>query len=209
VIIDTWRCIKPAASAKASSSAYDEDARGMQVLHAIAKARPGLAILVIHHTRKQEADDVFDTISGTHGLTGVADTLMILGPHGEGVRLSATSRDMEGYEKALKRDAETGGWLLAGEARELAKSSERRVILNALAGAPDDGMSAQDVADLVDKPQSTVRRSLARMVQAGEVRRVSRGRFACPDCPNVPTAMAAGGDDWDNGTDWTGDNNGD
>jgi hypothetical protein len=204
VIIDTWRCIKPAASAKASGSAYDEDARGMQALHAIAKTRPGLAIIVVHHTRKMEADDVFDTISGTHGLTGVADTLMILGPHGEGVRLSATSRDMEGYEKALKRDAETGGWMLAGEARELAKSSERRVILDALAGAPDDGLSAREVSDLCGKKLDTVRRMLTRMAQAGEVAQPRRGRYRCPDCPNVPSARAAGGDDWDNGTDWTG-----
>jgi hypothetical protein len=36
-------------------------------LHKLAHAR-GIAIVVIHHVRKMEADDPFDMVSGTNGL---------------------------------------------------------------------------------------------------------------------------------------------
>jgi len=40
--------------------------------------RYGICILLVHHTRKQTADDKFDMISGTTGLLGVADGAFLL-----------------------------------------------------------------------------------------------------------------------------------
>lgn len=37
-----------------------------------------VCLLVVHHTRKQGAEDCFDTISGTNGLMGAADGAFIL-----------------------------------------------------------------------------------------------------------------------------------
>jgi hypothetical protein len=202
IIIDTWRCIKPGADGR--KSAYDEDAAGMQRLHGIAKEWPGLCILVVHHTRKLDADDPMDTISGTTGLTGVPDTLLVLARHGDGARLVAVSREMEDYDKALKRNRQTKGWAIIGDAKQLAATAERQEIFEALAGAPAEGMSASDVADVVGKRLDTVRRTLSRMAHAGEIIRSGRGRFACPNGPIVPSPKAAPDDDWDNGTDGTG-----
>ena len=201
VIIDTWRCIKPATDGRRSG--YDEDAAGMQRLHAIAKHRPGLCILVVHHTRKMEADDPMDMISGTTGLTGVPDTLLVLARHGEGARLVAVSREMDGYDKALKRNADTNGWTIIGDAKQLAATSERQEILEALAGAPPEGLSSRDVADVVGKAEATVRRTLSRMAKNGEVTRLQRGRFACPNSHIVPSLKVVARDDWDFGTDGT------
>ena len=38
----------------------------------------GITVLVVHHTRKEGAEDVFNTISGTNGLMGAADGALIL-----------------------------------------------------------------------------------------------------------------------------------
>ena len=38
----------------------------------------GICLLLVHHTRKQNSDDKFDTISGTNGLLGAADGGFIL-----------------------------------------------------------------------------------------------------------------------------------
>ena len=38
----------------------------------------GIALLPVHHTRKQQADDKFDMISGTNGLLGAADGAFVL-----------------------------------------------------------------------------------------------------------------------------------
>ena len=38
----------------------------------------GVTVLVVHHTRKEGAEDVFNMISGTNGLMGAADGALIL-----------------------------------------------------------------------------------------------------------------------------------
>ena len=38
----------------------------------------GIALLLVHHTRKEGAEDVFNTISGTNGLMGAADGALLL-----------------------------------------------------------------------------------------------------------------------------------
>jgi len=38
----------------------------------------GIAVLVLTHTREMDADDPIDTISGTLGIAGCADTSAIL-----------------------------------------------------------------------------------------------------------------------------------
>jgi RecA-family ATPase len=53
--------------------AYEADYKVLSGLQALA-GRYGVAIVVVHHTRKMEADDPFDSVSGTRGLTGAADT---------------------------------------------------------------------------------------------------------------------------------------
>lgn len=175
VIIDTWRTVKLASNGR--GSAYDEDATGLNPLHQLTKDHPGLAMLVVHHTRKLDADDPFDTISGTHGLTGVADTLMVAGNHGEGAKLSGQGRDIEGYEKALVRDKLTGGWKLNGDARELAKTSERQEILNVLNEAEGEPVSLAAVALEVGKTKSNVFHLLKRMIGEGLVRKQGHGKY--------------------------------
>lgn len=38
----------------------------------------GICLLLVHHTRKQKADDTFDMISGTNGLLGAADGAFLM-----------------------------------------------------------------------------------------------------------------------------------
>ena len=202
ITLDVWRAIKPLATGR--GSAYDEDSIGAAPLLELTKRRPGVCILILHHTRKMEAEDPFDTISGTNGLTGVPDTLMVLAKHGEVAKLSARGREFEEYEKALNRDRSTGGWTMIGEASLIGKTSERQAIIDTLRLA-DEPMTAQEVSDLIDEPYANVRKRLARMARAGEIGKASRGRYVypCPNGPNVPNHQADP-DDWDHGTDGTG-----
>lgn len=201
VILDTWRCIKPNVSGR--GSAYDEDASGLSPLHELSKAHPGVAFIVIHHVRKMDADDVFDTISGTHGLTGVADTLMVLARHGEGAKLCAQGRDLDGYEKALNRDAMTGGWIVTGDAASVAKTDERQQILDVLADG--DELGPREIADLTGQPYVNIRQTITRMAKAGEVIKAKRGlyRHPCHNSHNVTSTGGSGGNS-DNVTDVTG-----
>ena len=175
IILDTWRAIKPPGSPR--GSAYDEDANAAAPLLEFGKRRPGLANLVVHHVRKTDADDVFDTISGSHGLTGIFDTLMVLARHGAGAKLVAQGRDLDGYEKALERDRRTGGWIVNGEVIPLAKTGERQELLDLLAKA-EGALSLSEIAEMVGKKPDAVRHLLKPLVEEGSVTQPGHGRYA-------------------------------
>ena len=66
VIIDTLQRIRGRTPDNGSYAAdYDTIAK----LKAFSDQR-GIALLLVHHTRKEGAEDVFDTISGTNGILG-------------------------------------------------------------------------------------------------------------------------------------------
>lgn len=174
VILDTLRAIKSVSRGR--GSAYDEDAAAVAPLLDLARRHPGVAFLVIHHVRKSEAADIFDMISGTHGLTGVFDALLVLARHGEGAKLAAQGRDLEPYEKAMERDRRTGGWIVKGDAVALAKTEERQELLDLLATA-DRPLSLAELANDVGKAKDTTRHLLKALVAEGSVSQPSHGKY--------------------------------
>lgn len=174
VILDTWRAIKPPAGRGPS---YDEDATAAAPLLEFVKRRPGIAVVVVHHVRKAEADDVFDTISGTHGLTGIFDTLMVLARHGAGAKLAAQGRDLDSYEKGLERDRRTGGWIVKGEVVPLAKTAERQELLDLLAKA-EGPLSLSEIAEAVGKKPDAVRHLLKPLVEESSIYQPGHGLYA-------------------------------
>jgi hypothetical protein len=75
VIIDTLAMVR--SPKKQDESTYDSDYAAVLELRKLAN-ETGVAIIVVHHLRKADSDDAFDTISGTLGLTGAPDTIMVL-----------------------------------------------------------------------------------------------------------------------------------
>jgi RecA-family ATPase len=72
VILDTLAGVKPIRN----NSGYAEDYDSLTALHRLAND-VGIGVLVLHHTRKLDAEDPLDTISGTLGLAGCADTALV------------------------------------------------------------------------------------------------------------------------------------
>ena len=75
VIIDTLAMVR--MPNRKDQSTYDADYAAVKELRKLAN-EAGIAIVLVHHLRKAEADDAFDTVSGTLGLTGAPDTILIL-----------------------------------------------------------------------------------------------------------------------------------
>lgn len=65
-----------------------------------------------------EADDPFDMVSGTNGLTGAADTILVLRRQAGNVTLYARGRDIEEQETACRFDKVTCRWTLLGDAQD-------------------------------------------------------------------------------------------
>ena len=74
IIIDTLQKIREAGGDKYS---YANDYEVVGKLKRLADDC-GVCLLLVHHTRKQQADDKFDMISGTNGLLGAADGAFLL-----------------------------------------------------------------------------------------------------------------------------------
>ena len=74
IVIDTLQRVRSRTPDNGSYAAdYDTLARLKEFSDTY-----GVTVLVVHHTRKEGAEDVFNTISGTNGLMGAADGALIL-----------------------------------------------------------------------------------------------------------------------------------
>ena len=74
IIIDTLQQVREVGGENYS---YANDYQIIARLKSFADSY-GVCLMVVHHTRKQKADDAFDMISGTNGLMGAADGAFLL-----------------------------------------------------------------------------------------------------------------------------------
>ena len=84
----------------------------------------GITLLLVHHTRKQKADDTFDMISGTNGLLGAADGAFLLQKEkrtGNTATLEVSGGDQQDQRLHLKRNESTLAWDLERTETELWK----------------------------------------------------------------------------------------
>jgi hypothetical protein len=179
IVIDILKLVRPGK--RFGQADYDTDYEAIRGLPALAHDTPGLSIIVSHHDRKAEADDVFDTLSGTLGLTGGVDTIALL-KHARGnVTLHIRGRDLiEEVEKSVVFDRATARWKIVGDAEEVQKSEQRTYMLAALKTAPY-GMTTTELRDIVGVESNAAMSSLLqRMVVAGEVARIKRGLYGLP-----------------------------
>ena len=120
IIIDTLQKIREAAGEKYS---YANDYEIIARLKKLTDQCP-ISILIVHHTRKQEAEDQFDTISGTNGLLGAADGAFILQKEkrtDNNALLDVAGRDQQDQRLRLAFDREHCIWQLTGVETELWK----------------------------------------------------------------------------------------
>ena len=109
IIIDTLKRVREIGGAEYSySSDYDIVSR----LKAVADSYK-VTMVIVHHTRKLEADDKFDMIAGTNGLLGAADGGFVLSKEkrtSNAAVLDVTGRDQPDQRLHLFRNEETLAW---------------------------------------------------------------------------------------------------
>jgi len=158
---------------------YDADYRAMSLLQELA-TELGIAIVVIHHQRKLDSDDPLDAASGSTGLTGAADSVLVLGRDGQGTTLSGRGRDIDDIGVALSFDKTKGRWSILGDAQEVRRSESRSSILDVLKAVPEP-MTPADIAIMTGIESNVVGVQLHRMMRSGEVLSRTRGRYSHPD----------------------------
>jgi hypothetical protein len=178
IIVDILERVRDRNS-KTNASAYTTDYEALVALHGIATEHR-LSILVLHNQRKAAAEDLMDTVSGTGGLGGALDTLLVLGKDEVSSFLYGRGRDLEEFNHAVQQSKDMR-WQNLGSRPEAQVSPERQLIVAALfkAGRP---MTAAEVAQAVPTMKAVnVKNRLAEMYKDGEVEAVARGVYRLPD----------------------------
>jgi hypothetical protein len=175
-IVDTLAKVRAPGNPKASPYQNDHDAlAGLQKL----ADELGIAVVVNHHDRKMDADDVFDTVSGTLGLTGAVDTILVLTKKAQGTTLHIRGRDIED-ENPLALQFNNGRWSVLGSASEVQRSDERTRIIKILADAADGLSVAEIMAGANLRSRSAADFLLFKLAEAGDIERVKRGLYGMP-----------------------------
>ncbi|MGO8761919.1 MAG: AAA family ATPase [Desulfobaccales bacterium] len=164
VIIDTLA--RARAPQKGGQNVYDADVKGLTLLQDLA-FKHNLALVVVHHIRKQKADDILATVSGSYGIAGTADSIAILTRSGRGkdAILTITGRDIEDQELDLKFSG--GKWELLDleDSKEAKLSPERQAIIDTI--KENGPMTPGQVAEKLKKNNSTIKTTLRRMADGG------------------------------------------
>jgi DNA-binding MarR family transcriptional regulator len=176
VVVDVYARVKGVTDHR--EDRYQADYRQVSRLKEIAD-RWAVPVLVVHHTRKQASEDALDLVSGTTGLTGAADAVLVLrrSRGSADANLFVTGRDVEEKEYPLKLQG--GRWsLLDGEARDYEVSDQRRRILNILRSRP--GLTPKSISAATGLDHSVVKHLVRRMADSGDLATAGDGTYSPP-----------------------------
>jgi hypothetical protein len=176
VIVDTLAQFRPRASR--GDTLYSADYAAIAGLQKLASTY-NIADLIVHHDRKADADDPFDTVSGSLGITGAADTILILKRQSSGVTLYVRGRDIEESEKALQFDKVSCRWAVLGDAADVHRSDERKRILEVLTDSAEP-LAPKGIQVATGMDRNAIDQLLFKMVRDGEVTKTARGRYSAP-----------------------------
>jgi hypothetical protein len=192
VIVDVLRKVRPMSDGK--GNAYNEDYDTLTALKDLAD-KYGVAVVAVHHTRKAVDDsDVFNEVSGSTGLTGAADAVLLAkrARNTADAVLHITGRDVTEHEYGLTFDPNRCMWTLLEEPVALATmGNTRRTILRHL--EDHQGETPQQIATATGINLNTVKSNVRRMVDDHQLDTDGEGRYFPPLATPDATATRATG----------------
>jgi DNA-binding Lrp family transcriptional regulator len=169
VAVDTLQRVRPAGTGR--RGAYEVDVEDLSRLQDLFRDRP-TALVIVHHARKATSDDFLMSVSGTYGLTGSADTIVVI----KRARLeafgtiTATGRDIEEVEISVRFDE--GRW--EATAASLPEGRFERAEVYKIIEEQGPIFPAA-IAEQLGKTRQAVDTMVQRMVDAGDVSRTLGG----------------------------------
>jgi RecA-family ATPase len=137
VILDTLGKVMPPAG---NGSQYGHDYSVLSALKATSDAVPGSSLVIVHHTRKMDGGDFLDAVSGTQGIAGAADTVLVLKRerHDDRATLQVTSRDAAEGEYSLSLNASMAWELEGGDLAAASQAAQTARLTSTLSDRSGD-----------------------------------------------------------------------
>jgi hypothetical protein len=167
VAIDTLQRVRTRGDSR--RNAYEVDVEDLARLQDIFKDR-AVGLLIVHHSKKDAGDDFLASVSGTYGITGSADTTLVI----QRKRLETfgkfvvTGRDVQEIEEPVQFNGMT--WSSAP--RSLAEASFEQAEVYKVIEA-EGPIFPKAIADLIGSSREAVQRLVEKLVAGGSV---ARGR---------------------------------
>jgi hypothetical protein len=173
------------APRKAKADPYSQDYEALTAVRELTRKYPAIAFEFVHHTRKMNAADPLDEISGTQGIAGSADGVLILKrPRGNSRgELHVIGRDIEDDGAyAVDFNKATAKWEMVGDASEVETGAGRTAVLKALTALTALGGTASlaDVTMQSGMTKQYVFQLLGELVDRGFVTKPARGMYEIP-----------------------------
>jgi hypothetical protein len=130
VIVDILERVRQRDASREKQSLYSADYGALVALQELA-SEAMLSIVVCHHQRKLGADDLIDTLSGTLGLGGAVDSVLILGNE-----RNQNSKFFGGEDATLRNSASLSNRTKNADGKCLAQGWKSRQARNARKSSP-------------------------------------------------------------------------
>jgi len=169
VAVDTLGKVRPAGDGR--RNAYEVDVAAMNELQNLFRDRP-VGLVIVHHARKESTDDFLTSVSGTYGITGSADTVVVIRRKRNEAfgTIHVTGRDVADEEIPARFDELT--WTAAPGALSAA-SFERTEVYRVI--EERGPIFPQAIADLIGKSRQNVQNMVNGLVRTGAIARTGRG----------------------------------
>lgn len=143
-----------------------------------------IALVIVHHLRKQSADDWLEGLSGSQAVTGAADTILgLYRDRGQAdAVLRTVSRDADEFEVALQFN--DGRWTYLGPAADYRHSIDRQAVLDALRDLGGEA-KVSEIASLVDKTAANTSKLLIKLAADGAVHKTKYGVYSLVEVVEV------------------------
>ena len=185
IVVDTLGRVMPPTLP--GESTYQRDYRIGAALKRLVDDFPGSSLVVVHHDRKADSADFVDGVSGTNGLAGALDTVIVLSRnrHESVAVLKVTGRDVPEGEYALTvldgirwtldgPDLETAG--RKAEAARLAEGlGDQSIDVLEYVNERPEGVTPKDVEIALDLTAARV--YLDRLEKSGRIVKLRRGSY--------------------------------
>jgi predicted transcriptional regulator len=178
VVIDVLAKLEPTNSGKGEKN-YHDVYEMFAPIQALRQRHP-FCLAMLTHLRKQDAEDIFDSLHGSVAYQGAQDVLWVLErkPKDEFAFLHIRDKDAEDTTIALR--FLDGHWEYIGEGEEYEVSRDQRKIIRVLSEERKE-MSIADLmkaADFGPEKYAYVRKMLMMMVQDDLIHRTKRGHYS-------------------------------